>query len=189
MRILIKGYLDVFDPEAYKTLARNSGSWYWARTGTIMGPFMRYENRKLVMDAIFGDNPIFKIKTYAKYLLNLDHSEVGSGDHHRNEGENVSDRYPNPHLYYASCLGSYRSHINRALQRGDLVGAISQCITSAHSVNVTESATFGCLCRDLFTSTNSILEGPDGESYTVLQAYEYLTKQNTQTNEVNNASI
>lgn len=178
MRFVVTGYLDIYDPEAYRSMARNQYCWYWAESATSSGPFMQREARKLVMDAIFSDSPVFKIKTYGVYKLDLEHNSVSATGGRHDNIDDVSDRYPNPHLNYASCLGSYRPHINRALQSGDLVGAISQCITSVHSVNVTESATFRHLCSDIFRNNEPILEGPNGQSFTTLQAYQYLTNKN-----------
>lgn len=174
MQILVKGYLDIYDPDAYASLARNQNSWYWSGTAAPVGVFMSYTARKLVMDAIFSDTPTFKIRSFGLYTLNCNSNDVIANGGRYND--NVPrDRYANPHLNYASCLGSYRSHIIKQLGRGDIVGAISQCISSAHSVNVTESATFRHLCRDIFVSDQPILEGPEGKLYTTLQAYEYLT--------------
>ena len=180
LSIMIKSYLDVYDPDAYTSISKNPSAWYWMDSATRTGPFMVRENRKLVLDSIFGHNPVFKLKSYACYNLNVEYNEVRAGRHGMPSAP--TDRYANPHLAYASCLGSYRSYINRALNKGDIIGAISQCITSAHSVNVTESATFRHLCRDLFTLNTEVLEGPDGNSYTPLAAYEYLKKQKEATN-------
>lgn len=181
MKFIITGYLDIYDPEAYRSMARNPNCWYWTESATHSGPFMSRENRKRVMDAIFGDSPVFKIKTYGCYSMDLEHGEVSANGGRYGHADGVDNRYANPHLYYASCLGSYRPHINKALQRGDLVGAISQCITSVHSVNVTESATFRHLCHDIFRDDRPILEGPNGQSFTTLQAYEYLIAPQTTT--------
>lgn len=181
MKFIITGYLDIYDPEAYRSMARNPNCWYWTESATSSGPFMSRENRKRVMDAIFGDSPVFKLKTYGCYSMNLEHGEVSAGGGRYERVDGVDNRYANPHLYYAGCLGSYRQHINKALQRGDLVGAISQCITSVHSVNVTESATFRHLCQDIFRDDRPILEGPNGKSFTTLQAYEYLIAPQTTT--------
>lgn len=173
MKIMIKSYLNVYDPDAYSSIARNQHSWYWSNSATASGPFMLKENRKMVMDAIFSDTPTFKIRSFGIYTLNCANNRVeGSGGRYSDHAP--TDRYANPHLYYASCLGSYRAPIQRALTRGDIVDAISQCIASAHSVNVTESATFRHLCTDIFNSEYPILEGPNGNTYTVRQAYEYL---------------
>ena len=93
-------------------------------------------------------------------------------------GRDYNDCYANPHLQYHACLGSYRSLINEALGEGNLIAALSRCITSVHSVNVVEAASFAHTCRDLFTDYNRpYLEGPDGKSYTTLQAYQYLCEQ------------
>lgn len=179
MSIVITGYLDVYDPEAYRSMSRNPNCWYWTESAASSGVFMQRDARKLVMDAIFSDSPTFKIKTYGLYRLNLDRNSVEASGGQYDNIAGVSDRYPNPHLNYAACLGSYRQHINKALQRGDLIGAISQCISSVHSVNVTESATFRHLCRDIFTNNNPILEGPNGQNFTTLEAYQYLIDQNS----------
>lgn len=189
LTFIIKGYLDVYDPEAYRTLSRNAASWYWNRGSVDTEPFIRKENRKLVLDAIFGENPQFKLKTFGVFRFDLNAKSVSAcARYDENGGQIPANCFPNPHLYYASCLGSYRSHIMAALAKGDLVGAFSQCISSAHSVNVTESATFGILCRELFTRPGAFLESSDGTCYTVFQAYEWLVAQQTANNETSSAS-
>ena len=179
MQILVKSYLDVYDPDAYASMSRNPNSWYWSDSSATTGPFISRQARKQVLDAIFSDNPTFKIRSFGIYKMNCNTSEVGGSGGRYSDVVPV-DRYANPHLYYASCLGSYRSTISRAMTNGDIVGAISQCIASAHSVNVTESATFRHLCRDIFVNDQPILEGPEGRLFTTLQAYEYLNNANTE---------
>lgn len=179
LKILVNSYLDVYDPDAYASMARNPNSWYWSNTSAPSGPFVSRENRKKVLDAIFSDSPVFKIRSFGVYTMNCsDGTTSGTGGRY---GERIpDDRYANPHLHYASCLGSYRSTINRAVLRGDMVGAISQCIASAHSVNVTESATFRHLCRDIFINDQPILEGPNGMLCNALQAYQYLCEHSNE---------
>ena len=175
---IIRGHLDVFDAEQYRTMARSTSSWYW-HSGNHHGVFATREARKKVMDAIFGLNPIFKLKTCGYFRFNLDNNDVSARSGYR-FGADYSDCYPNPHLYYNSCLGSHWTPINRALGRGDLVGAISQCISSVHSVNVTESASFRHVLEDIFRNPYPILDGPNGQAYTVEQAYYYLVEQEQQ---------
>ena len=173
LQFIVKSYLSVYDPDAYASMARNPNSWYWTESSSSVGPFVSRQARKQVLDAIFSDTPVFKIRSFGIYSINCNTNDVNASGG-RYSSHTINDRYANPHLYYASCLGSYRPAINRALSNDDLVGAISQCISSAHSVNVTESATFRHLCRDIFRSDGPILEGPGGKLFTTLQAYEYL---------------
>lgn len=174
--IAIRGYLDIFDPEAYETLAANRASWYWDAAGS--GVFARREAKKLVLDSIFGSDPMFKIKTSGVFALDIEHRSV-----HAKRYFTLSDRYddcfPNPHLYLHSCMGGYSTLVREALKRGDLVDALTHCISSTHSVNVTESASFRHVCETLFDQDReACLEGPDGKLYTAAEAYEYLTRQN-----------
>lgn len=175
---IIRGHLDIFDPEAYRTMSRNINSWYWT-TGPRMGIFASRENKKKVLDAIFGNDPIFKIKTCGYFRLSGEYGDASAKSRH-NYGAEYVDCYPNPHLNYNSCLGAHRAPINKALSAGDMVGAVSQCISSVHSVNVTESASFRYLLNDIFETTTPILDGPENRSYTVAQALEYLNKKEHQ---------
>lgn len=176
--VIVKGYLDVYDPEDYRSVARNAGSWYWNNPTTdFHADFRPQPARKKLLDSIFGVNPIFKIRTCGYYRLNLSDCMVRSSSFY-DYGRAYNDCYANPHLQYHACLGSYRSVINEALGEGNLIAALSRCITSVHSVNVVEAASFAHTCRDLFTDYNRpYLEGPDGKSYTTLQAYQYLCEQ------------
>ena len=169
---IIRGHLDIFDSEAYRTMARNVNCWYWTY-GPRYGTFASRENKKRLLDAIFGPNPEFKLKTCGHFKLCGDYGEVSARSGYA-FGPEYMDCYPNPHLYYNACLGAHRAPINKALQQGDLVGAVSQCISSVHSVNVTESASFKHIISDIFERTSPILDGPDGKSYTVEQAHDYL---------------
>lgn len=175
LSFVIRGYLDIFDSESYRTLARNVNSWYW-QSYRATGVFSSREARKKIADAIFGPNPTFKLKTCGAFRIDPRTNEVSARSHYE-YGADYLDCYPNPHLDYNSCLGNHRAPINRALGRGDLVGAISQCISSVHSVNVTESASFRHVFEDIFSNTHSILEDMNGQAYTVQQAYEYLVQQ------------
>lgn len=178
---IIRGHLDIFDSESYRTIARNPNAWYWSYGTRHAGPFASKENRKMVTDAIFGVNPVFKLKTCAAFYIDATSNSV-SGRSRYDYGPEYYDCYPNPHIDHNSCLGAHRSPINRAISRGDLVGAISQCISSTHSVNVTESASFHYIFDEIFSNRHAILEDMNGQSYTVLQAYEYLRNQAEQQN-------
>jgi len=176
--IVVKGYLDVYDPDDYKAASMNRNGWYWnVSTRNFHDELKPYQARKKVLDSIFSSNPTFKIRTCGYYRLDMESCTVRSSSLY-DYGARYNDCYVNPHLNYHACLGSYRSVINEALANGDIVAALSRCITSVHTVNVVEGASFSHLTTDLFEDYNRpFLVGPDGNSYTTLQAYRYLCAQ------------
>lgn len=164
----INGYIDVFDVDMYETISSNDDSWLWNHV--FWGN--RNDFKKLA-DSIFSDHPKYKIRTSSIFRLNIDENEVRVS--YRNSDENMTK---NPHLGYHHCLGQYEEKIIEALGTNDLIGAISICISSLHSVNVTESITFGELIEDLGESQEArFLEGEDGDFYTPREAFEKLVKE------------
>lgn len=164
----ITGYIDVFDVDMYETISSNNDSWLWRH--------VLWENRsdfKKLADSIFTDHPKYKIRTSSVFDLNIDRNEVSVS--YRNSDKNMTK---NPHLGYHHCLGQYEEKIIEALGTNDLIGAISICISSLHSVNVTESITFGELIEDLKENQETrFLEGEDGDFYTPREAFEKLVKE------------
>lgn len=178
MTFAVKGYLDIYDPEIYQNLANNNNCWYWGNMPRVRSWHSTVANRKLLLNAIFGDNPVFKLKTVGVFTLYMDSNTVQARSSGGFYTPYRTEYYPNPHLYHNSCLGAHRAPINRLLSKGDLVGAISQCISSTHSVNVSESASFRYVCQDLFTCDYAVLEDANGQTYTPEQAFRHLRSQN-----------
>lgn len=171
---VVKTFLDVYDPELYRE---------FAKTGNIFNNYSTsytIEERKLLMDAIFSENPEFRIKVCGYYSLCLEgRVQTCSGYSYPHS---VQDRVPNPHLDRHSCLGSYEPEINKFIRSGNIVGAVEQCIASCMSVNMAEmSMTFKPMMSGIFNSQEKILQRFDGTDMTVKETIKYLKEKETNT--------
>ena len=162
-----------FDMDYYRRVSANETVY----AIPDMPPAFKDKNdRKLLMDAIFSDDPKFVVKMCAYYQL-ASHGDVEVERGHSFSDE-LKDYMPNPHLQRHACLGSHRTPIREYLRNGDILGAISQCVASAQSVNLMETnATFVPFMRDLLSSRNKVLRGANGEDYTPKQALDLLKKE------------
>lgn len=85
--------------------------------------------------------------------------------------QNYDDTYlPNTHINEHRCIGDYINAINGFLQRGDTIGAIEQCMASARSINLHESATNYRFIQSLYNTTRRCIEWSDGSLCTPKQA-------------------
>ena len=176
IRFIVRTYLDAFDPEMYSTIARRQQSHLFRGYDINVSAFRSIEARKKLMDAIFSDDPILRVKICAYYDVDV-RGSVDSA-HGFSFPSNCNDRLPNPHLQYHDCLGNHRRYICEALMNGDVIGAMEQCVSSAKSVNVGEDVTMKYFLRDLFNSNAKILVNNDGTELTPVEALEMLNKEN-----------
>lgn len=168
---IVKTYLDVYDPELYRE---------YAKAGYIFDNYSNLaygrDDRKLLMDAIFSEDPEFRIKMCGYYSLYLN-GRVQTFPNFSYPNK-LKDYVPNPHLDRHSCLGSYEPEINKLIRSGNIVGAIEQCIASCMSVNLAEtSMTFKPMMNGIFNNTNRILLRSDGTEMTVKDAIKYLKEK------------
>lgn len=173
IKFIVKTTLEWFDVNLYERMSSNESAYAF----TAPAPFDSFDNRKLLMDSIFSDDPVFKIRLCSLYVLNEDVS-VSRGYTYP---ENILREYiPNPHLHFHACLGSYRDPIREALRRGDYIAAIEQCVASCQSVNVAETmATFKPFMEKLFSSdckSSKTLIDTNGKAYTPKEALAKLKK-------------
>lgn len=176
-------YLDNFDVEMYERISENYDGYMYNDYEPTNTVFKDVSIRKKFMDAIFSDDPILRIKTCGFYQLDLT-GWVEAPSWHGYSAE-YNDMIPNPHLQHHSCLGDQRPLIEELLRDHDYVGAVEQCICSAKSINVGESATFPYLLESLFSSdAGKYILLPDGTSCTPEEALKWLDEQeNTEVNE------
>lgn len=180
LEFIVKCYLENFDVEMYERISSNFNSYMYCDYDVTNDVFADVKVRKKFMDAIFSDEPILKIKTCAHYLIDLTgYVEARAGYQYPIE---YNDMLPNAHIHYYSCLGNQRPLIEEALRNGDNIGAIEQCVCSAKSINVGESATFTYILKAIFSlSANKIIELPDGTSCSPTEALGWLEAQETNT--------
>lgn len=175
LRFMVTTYADSFDPEVFRTYVENTRSHFFCGYNVSNREFHDIENRRMIFNAIFGDEPKFKLRLCACYQLDVRGTADGISDaDYRSASET---HLPNPHIHYYACLGNHRRYIEERLRDGDIIGAVDQCVASAKSLNLCESTTMVKLFGSLFSTSRTVLELPNGELLTPSQALEYLKKQ------------
>lgn len=170
-KIGLRGYLDLFDVDVFESLANNKTGFYYCRYESNY----TLEERQMLLRAIFSDEPVFKIAVRGIFKFDLANLTIQHIAARNNE------IYFNPHLKYYNCFGStYKVRIYNAEKDCNVLELISLANASLHSINVSESATFGRLVADFFGKYSNyrdlrMLEcTEDGAMYTVDQAINYL---------------
>jgi hypothetical protein len=179
LSFLVRTYLEYFDQDAAEACISNRRSYMY--TGHERMPkLVRPEDMELLLRALFVDCTM-KVRMCAAYTLRTsmqacDYYDYGS----------TGDTYlPNPHIHYFRCLGNdYPRYAAECLARGDIIGAIEQCIASAKSVNFEERPTAGALIEHLYGimemphgMSEKYIELADGRIVTPKEAIAYLKKQ------------
>lgn len=175
LQFIVKGYLDIFDPDMYAKMASNDRSHLFTDYSIENSKFRLKATRKKFLDAIFGEDAVLKIKCCAFYDVDL-RGDVSSSRGYGFPAE-FKDFAPNPHLEYHNCLGNHRQFISECLRNGDMLGAVSQCISSARSINIGEGMTVSRFLKFIFGTDKKIIELPDGTSMTPVDALEWLGNQ------------
>lgn len=172
---IVKTYLEYFDFEFYRH-STSRGGILNEIPSIYEGPFTDVKNRKLLLDAIFSDEPQMRIKICAVYCLDM----RGSVSTHSNYDfpSDCENYIPNPHLQYHACLGNHNQKIRECLGKGDSIMAVEQCISSAKSLNLSEwSATASKFILDVMKSNKKIIELETGEEVTAVEALNWLKEQ------------
>jgi hypothetical protein len=135
-----------------------------------------------LLTAIFIDQTL-KIRFCAAYYFDLNGS-VGAQYHHRFPSS-FSGYKPNPHIDEFECMGNYKRTINEALTRRDYITALEQCVASAKSLNLHDSAVIGRFighfCQNGGSSYKAI-ELPDGRIVSPKEAIKWIEEQEAAAN-------
>ncbi len=182
LEFTVKTFFGIFDPDQYRTYIRNTTSFLY-RGYDYRPQFADVAVRRKMLDAIFADEPILKVKMCANYVIDL--RGYASAYDGYTYGDEFIDYIPNPHIQHFACLGNYKQYINKMIQDGNLIGAVEQCIASARSLNFAESHTVRYFLNDVFTSTHRIIRLPDGRDVTTIEALDYLNSLDTKKEEEN----
>lgn len=146
-------------------------------TIALLDVFKKKENRKLLLDNLFSEDPEFSIKIVGNYCLNFDSSYVttNKGYDYTIADPEFKSYMPNPHLKFFACLGGYERRINKALQDRNYISAIEMCCASAGSVDLDETEqTFRPFIGKLMMSREKVLVRKDGTEMTPEEALLYL---------------
>jgi len=170
----VQTYLTNFDPDAYQAISGNRNSYIYD-CNSVYPELNDTNNRKKLLDAIFSDDPLIRVKMCGYYRI-MSYGEVSTRSHF-NYPTDFARYIRNPHLHYHSCLGGHQSVIRQCLQDHDVIGAVSQCICSAGSVNVNEGISAKYFIEELMNATEAVVELPDGSCVTPIGALKWLNDQ------------
>ena len=173
----VKDRLTLFDEELAKTLIENERSVLYFPYGE--GTDKPFEDVREVLKKIFIDEE-FNIIFCSAYKFDIERISVEGLQSYQYDYE-FNDAMPNPHIDRYSCLGDYGRYITDYLLRNDYIGAISQCIASAGSLNFADGPVMGEFAKTLHgmgTRNNRCIELPNGEVVNLDGAIEYLKAQN-----------
>ena len=172
---IVKTYMDSWDPDLFETLSKKAHSSLYEGYDVGREIFRSRENRKKFIDAIFSDDPLLRMKFCGYYRLDIrGHARSARGYSYPRA---YNDRLPNPHLQKFACLGNHESIINSYLRKGDVVGAVEQCIASCKSMNLTEPQTYQWHFENMFSTDAKVIELPDHTSVSPVEAMNWLLEQ------------
>lgn len=171
--IIVKGFIDSFDPEVYDRISNNPKSDIYRVISKDV--FKTNKDLKLFFDNVMSDNPSLKVKVCAYYKLDM--NGIVTSERMYDYPRDCADRIPNPHIQHYACIGNHKRYIESALRSGDTVRAIEQCLSSVKSINLTEVHTFVHFINDISNSNAMVVQLRDGTSLTPAQALEWLKQR------------
>lgn len=169
MKVMFKGYLDVYDPDAAERVIGNRH----ARMYQDLSEEEAHSLHELLHEVFLSDKPKIRIKTYAVFYVEpgVDAGVI----------EGFSDRYkcenhmPNPHLDKFSCLGNYVTEISNALITGaDLPSLLNICATAARNINWLDGTVTTEFIEDILDNEYVCFELPDGKVVKASEAMDWL---------------
>lgn len=173
MSFSVRDYLSYFDEDAAQSYINNKNS----RLYEYCGGYLTKERMEKLLTAIFIDQTL-KIRFCAAYYFDLN-GTVSAQYHHR-FGPEFAGFKPNPHIDEFECMGNYKRTINEALTRRDYITALEQCVASAKSLNLHDSAVIGRFISH-FThnggSSYKAIELPDGRIVSPKEAIKWIEDQ------------
>ena len=178
MYFAVRDYLSYFDEDAAQTYINNKNS----RLYEYCSGYLTKERMEKLLAAIFIDQTP-RIRFCAAYYFDLNGS-VGAQYHHR-FGPDFAGFKPNPHIDEFECMGNYKRTINEALTRRDYITALEQCVASAKSLNLHDSAVMGRFISQ-FThnggSSYKAIELPNGQIVSPKEAIKWIEEQEAAAN-------
>lgn len=169
--------LNNYNISAWETFSRRGHIYDGNYECRLADVFNSEKNRRILLDSIFSEDPVFMIRMAGNYSLNFNNCSISTDDcYDYVMADPIYIKYiPNPHLKRFACLGGYKDKVMRALRERNYIGAIELCIASAGSVNLDETTqTFRPFLGWVLSSTEKILVTKDGREFTPEEALVYL---------------
>lgn len=183
IKIIIDTTLENYDPEMFERMCKNEKSYLFEGYTVTEPTFESKEARKKLLNAIFGEDSLLKIKVCAYYCIDVRGGVMSSTGFAYTEI--YKDFLVNPHIKYHACIGNNRPIICNFLKKGDYISGITQCQVSAMNLNLSEgSQTVAPFLGELFSNNcKNVILMPDGTSCTPRAAYNWLLSQENNTTE------
>ena len=166
----IRTNLAYWDEDMAETLYGNTYSYIYTSRGSR--PRLKSEDFAKLFKSIFIDQDMkllfcaqYRIETADRAVYGVDRAEYSSA---------ALNYFPNTHIDQYSCLGDYREVLNRMMQNHDYVGIIEQCVVSAASFNLHDTAVLETFCEKLYQTDKKCILLPDGTEATTVEAVKYL---------------
>lgn len=176
IEFVAKGYA-FCDPDYAKSVIENRRSFIHAYAGGSISA----ETMVKIMTKIFV-NAEWKLRFCAAYELAVGSRVRGIEDY--SFGSAYDTYMPNPHIDNHACLGGYNETMSRALQEGNNLSALEQCIASAVSLNFGDSTVMEEFMKSFYgrssrcqRSNPRCIELPDGRVVTPKEAAEIIEKE------------
>lgn len=178
-------YLTYFDEDMAKKMIDNERSYVYRPNGRACNNFIKAEDMKKLMYAIFIDQTL-RMKMCSAYRFELQSNVRGLKDF--DYDYECRECMPNPHIDRYSCMGNYECVINELLQSHDYIGAIEQCIASCKSLNFGDNYVMTEFINRIYGMSNThqspcCIELPDGKVVTPQEAIRWLKAQEQENNE------
>ena len=175
MTFSCEDYLTYFDEEMAKSMIDNPRSYVYVPNGRACNNYIKAEDMKRLMYAIFIDQTL-RIKFCAAYQFELGRRvRALSGFDY---DSNFKNCMPNPHTDHYSCMGNYEREITNRIRENDYIGAIEQAIASCKSLNFGDSTVMKRFIEQMYGldgyTHNVCVELPDGKFVTPKEAAEFL---------------
>lgn len=162
------GYLDVFDADMAEEFVDNYDSIIYEYT------HQSRQDTENLFRAIFVDQTV-KLKSVAMYTVRIGEFRV-NGIADATYTEEVKQFFPNTHIDRYHCLGDYEMMMVDALKGGDIIGCLSLCGMSAHSLNFGDSTVMEEFVSRLTRTCLSCFEY-NGNDYKLQEILEELRKE------------
>lgn len=172
----VRTYLTYYNEDALKSILRNTRGpiQEFARDSSSR---MSAEDMKRLLRATLLDHKI-RMRFCAAYSFSVSSGVNAQRDHQYPEEFKTYMR--NPHIDRHNCLGNYRTALAECMKKADYIGTIEQCVASAMSLNVLESASFDPMIKRLYDRNyqyRKCFELPDGKVVTPEDALAWLDKE------------
>lgn len=163
--------MDSFDEDSFERCLNNDYSYFYGNYGERKN-IKSKNDMKLFLDSVFGENPKFKIRTWAHFVLDV--AGTLKPDKRETNLAELKTYLPHPHLCGFHCMGGNGRIIDRMMGERNYLGAVEQAIGSTHNINFDDSTVGANFIEKICSSNERFIEFEDGSVHTVKEAMEVL---------------